>query len=148
MKKGEIKILVIEDDAEMLRLLQDVLVREGYLVSLARDGSEALVKLREEQYDFIILDNVMPGLKGMEILPGLKLMQPEAAVILITAFGDRETYHEAIGKGATAYLAKPFGMSVLIQMIRKALEQKAEARGSPQGEAGQALEEREGGTAK
>lgn len=120
----KVKILIVDDDVEMLRLLQDVLVREGYAVSLAQDGSEALIKLRDEPYDFIILDNVMPGLNGLELLPGMKVLQPDAHVILITAFGDRETALGAMGKGATAYLAKPFGMSVLTQMIKKTLEQK------------------------
>lgn len=121
---GRVKILVVDDDVEMLRLLEDVLAREGYSVSLAENSSEALIKLNEEQYDFIILDDRMPGLNGLEVLPGIKLVQPRVAVILTTAFGGRETYQEAIGKGAMAYLAKPFGMSVLTQMIRKALEQR------------------------
>lgn len=118
------KILIVDDDQEMRQLLEDVLTREGYTVSCAKNGSEALLRLREESYDVIILDKIMTDLSGLEILPGMKLVQPEAQVILITAFGDRETYLEAIGKGATAYLAKPFGMSVLIQMVKKALEQK------------------------
>ncbi len=118
------KILVVDDDPEMRRLLEDVLSREGYTVFQAENGSEALLKLRERSYDVIILDKIMTGLSGLEILPGIKVVQPEARVILITAFGDRETYLEALGKGATAYLAKPFGMSVLVQMVKKALEQK------------------------
>lgn len=118
------KILVVDDDPEMRQLLEDVLTREGYVVFHAKNGSEALLRLREESYDVIILDKIMTDLSGLEILPGIKLVQPEAQVILITAFGDRETYLEAIGKGATAYLAKPFGMSVLIQMVKQAIEQK------------------------
>jgi len=118
------KILVVDDDPEMRRLLEDVLTREGYAVFQAENGSEALLKLRERSYDVIILDKIMAGLSGLEILPGMKMVQPEARVILITAFGDRETSLEALGKGATAYLAKPFGMSVLVQMVKKALEQR------------------------
>jgi DNA-binding NtrC family response regulator len=120
------KILVVDDDQEMRRLLEDVLIREGFHVTQAANGSEALLKVREVSYQVIVLDKIMTDLSGLEILPEIKQFQPEAQVILITAFGDRETGMEAIGKGATAYLAKPFGISVLVQMVKKAIEQKIE----------------------
>jgi len=118
------KILVVDDDEEMRRLLDDVLTREGFHVYQAANGSEALLKVQEESYQVIVLDKIMTDLSGIEILPEIKRLQPEAQVILITAFGDRETCVEAMGKGATAYLAKPFGMSVLVRMVKKAIEQK------------------------
>jgi DNA-binding NtrC family response regulator len=120
------KILIVDDDQEMRRLLEDVLIREGFQVTQARNGSEALLKIQEVSYQVIVLDKIMPGQSGLDILPEIKRLQPEAQVILITAFGDRETGVEAIGKGATAYLAKPFGISVLVQMVKKAIEQKIE----------------------
>lgn len=118
------KILVVDDDQEMRRLLEDVLTREGCLVMQATNGSEALVEIRATPYDVIILDKIMTDMSGLEILPEVKRLQPEAQVILITAFGDRETCVEAMSKGATAYLAKPFGMSVLVQMVKKAYKLK------------------------
>ncbi len=120
------KILVVDDDQEMRRLLEDVLTREGFHVTQAGNGSEALLKIQEVSYQVIVLDKIMPDQSGLDILPEIKRLQPEAQVILITAFGDRETGVEAIGKGATAYLAKPFGISVLVQMVKKAIEQKIE----------------------
>lgn len=122
------KILVVDDDQEMRRLLEDVLTREGFRITQAANGSEALVEVRGTLYDAIILDKIMTDMTGLEILPEIKRLQPEAQVILITAFGDRETCVEAMSKGATAYLAKPFGMSVLVQMVKKAYELKT-ARG-------------------
>lgn len=118
------KILVVDDDGEMRQLLDDVLTREGFHVIQAANGSEALLKVQEGPYQVIVLDKIMTDLSGIEILPEVKRLQPEAQIILITAFGDRETCMEAMGKGATAYLAKPFGMSVLVQMVKKAIEQK------------------------
>lgn len=117
-------ILVVDDDQEMRRLLDDILTREGFHVTQAANGSEALRKIQGASYQVIILDKIMTDLSGIEILPEIKRLRPEAQVILITAFGDRETCVEAMGKGATAYLAKPFGMSVLVQMVKKAIEQK------------------------
>jgi len=118
------KVLVVDDDQEMRRLLDDILTREGFHVTQAANGSEALRKVQEASYQVIVLDKIMTDLSGIEILPDIRRLQPEAHVILITAFGDRETCVEAMGKGATAYLAKPFGMSVLVQMVKKAIEQK------------------------
>ncbi len=117
-------ILVVDDDQEMRRLLEDVLTREGFHVTQAANGSEALLKIQEVSYQVVVLDKIMTDLSGLEILPAIKRLRPEAQVILITAFGDRETSVEAMGKGAIAYLAKPFGMSVLVQMVKKAIEQK------------------------
>lgn len=118
------KILVVDDDQEMRRLLEDVLTREGFHVTQAANGSEALLKIQEVSYQVIVLDKIMTDLSGLDILPEIKRLRPGAQVILITAFADRETCVEAMGKGATAYLAKPFGMSVLVQMVKKAIEQK------------------------
>src|SRR5574337_19013 len=118
------KILVVDDDQEMRQLLEDVLAREGFLVTQAVDGADAILRLRNDSYDVIVLDKIMTNQSGLEVLPEIKRLQPEAQIILITAFGDRETYIEAMGKGATAYLAKPFGMSVLVQIVKQAIEQK------------------------
>lgn len=119
------KVLVVDDDQEMRRLLEDILSREGFRITQAANGSEALAEVRGTSYDVIVLDKIMTDMSGLEILPEIKRLQPDAQVILITAFGDRETCVEAIGRGATAYLAKPFGMSVLVQMVKKAIEQKS-----------------------
>src|SRR5574337_886216 len=117
-------ILVVDDDQEMRQLLEDVLAREGFLVIQAEDGADAILRLRDGSYDVIVLDKNMTHLSGLEALPEIKRLQPEAQIILITAFGDRETCIEAMGKGAIAYLAKPFGMSVLVQIVKQAIEQK------------------------
>ncbi|MCZ7625278.1 MAG: response regulator [Candidatus Methylomirabilis sp.] len=93
------KILVIDDDQEMRRLLEDILTREGFHVTQAANGSEALRTIQEASYQVIILDKIMTDLSGIEILPEIKRLRPEAQVILITAFGDRETCVEAMGEG-------------------------------------------------
>ncbi len=123
------KILVVDDDEEMRCLLEDVLVQEGYHVTQARDGSDALLKLRNQKYDLVIIDKNMPGLSGLEILPGIKMMDPQAIVVFITAFGDVDTYLEAMSRGAYDYLNKPLRMSVLKLVIEKALGEKR--KGSP-----------------
>lgn len=123
------KILVVDDDKEMRCLLEDVLVQEGYSVTQARDGADALLKLKDHRYDLVIIDKNMPGLSGLEILPGIKMMDPQTIVVFITAFGDVDTYLEAMNRGAYDYLHKPLRMSVLKSVIEKALRERR--KGSP-----------------
>ncbi len=115
------RVLVIDDDPDMRGLLQDVLVREGYDVTQAQGGAEALLKLRTESFAAIIIDKNMPGLSGLDVLPGIRKMYPETPVILITAFGDAATYLEAMDKGAFEYINKPFKISELMGVLRRAL---------------------------
>jgi DNA-binding response OmpR family regulator len=116
-----IPLLVVEDDGEMRDLLTEALREEGYRAESAVDGAEALIRLRTETFAAIILDKRMPGLSGLDILPGLRTICPHAPVILITAFGDDGTRGEAIDKGAFTCLLKPFPMEELFRALRLAL---------------------------
>jgi DNA-binding NtrC family response regulator len=111
----------VDDDGEMRALLADVLSAEGYAVAGAANGAEALIRLRNESFAAIVLDKNMPGLSGLDLLPGLRTICPEMPVILITAFGDVASYVDAIEKGAFAYVFKPFRMEELLQALRQAL---------------------------
>lgn len=115
------RLLVVDDDGEMRALLAEVLSVEGYEVEQAANGAEALIRLRTASFAAIILDKNMPGLSGLDLLPGLRTMCPEMPVILITAFGDIATYVDAVEKGAYAYLFKPFQMQELQQAVDRAL---------------------------
>jgi DNA-binding NtrC family response regulator len=115
------RILVVDDDAEMRALLADVLREEGNEVVEASNGAEALLRLRAEPFAAIVLDKNMPGLSGLDLLPGMRTICPEIPVIMITAFGDVATYVDAVEKGASAYLFKPFRMEELLQALRQAL---------------------------
>ncbi|HSC70091.1 MAG TPA: response regulator [Candidatus Methylomirabilis sp.] len=115
------RILVVEDDAEMRALLADVLRENGNEVVEASNGAEALIRLRAEPFAAIVLDKNMPGLSGLDLLPGMRTLCPDTPVIMITAFGDIATYVDAVEKGASAYLFKPFRMEELLQALRHAL---------------------------
>ncbi len=118
---GPVRLLVVDDDPEMRALLADVLVDTGYAVVEAANGAEALIRLRSESFAAIVMDKNMPGLSGLDLLPGLRTICPETPVILITAFGDVATYLDAMEKGAFAYLFKPFRMDELVQALERAL---------------------------
>ena len=111
------RILVVEDDAEMRSLLKDFFTEEGFDTDSVSNGSEAFRKLVREPFDLVITDIRMPGLTGLDILPGIKKLQPAAPVIVITAFGSEEIQRKAFEKGANAYLEKPIHFQKLTTLI-------------------------------
>lgn len=115
------RILLVDDDEDMRSLLADVLSDEGYEIIQAANGAEALVLLHRETFAAILLDKRMPGLSGMDLLPGLRVMCPKTPVIVITAFGDAHTVAEGTEKGAFGLLCKPFRMGELRAMLDHAL---------------------------
>jgi DNA-binding NtrC family response regulator len=118
------RILLVDDDEDMRSLLADVLIDEGYQVDQAANGAEALILLHRETFAAILLDKRMPGLSGMDLLPGLRVICPETPVIVITAFGDAHTADEGAEKGAFGLLFKPFRMDELRAMLDHALARR------------------------
>jgi len=119
-----IKVLIIEDDDEMRSLLRDFIGDEGYEADSVNNGSEALRKLVSEHFDLVITDIRMPGLTGLDILPGIKKLQPDASIIAITAFGSQEVCRRALERGATAYLEKPIHLQNLRTLMEKIIPSK------------------------
>jgi DNA-binding response OmpR family regulator len=107
MNDDKKRILIVEDDEEMRALLKDVIEEEGYITDSVNNGSDAFRKLANESFDLIITDIRMPGLTGLDILPGMKKLQPKAPVIVITAFGSEVIQRRSFERGASAYLEKP-----------------------------------------
>jgi DNA-binding NtrC family response regulator len=125
------RVLVVDDDGEMRALLVDVLSEEGYDVEQVPNGAEALIRLRTESFAAIVLDKNMPGLSGLDLLPGLRTICPETPIIMITAFGDVATYVDAMEKGAFTYIFKPFRMEELLRVLQRALPSAKRALSSP-----------------
>ena len=129
MDNNKKRILVVEDDEEMRSLLKDFFEDEGFEIDSVSNGSEAFRILVRELFDLVITDIRMPGLTGLDILPGIKKLQPEAPIIVITAFGSEEVHRRAIERGATAYLEKPLHFHELKTMIHEVISSKAKNRG-------------------
>jgi DNA-binding response OmpR family regulator len=112
------RVLLAEDDQEMRTLLVSTLRRDGYEVLEAQDGKELLGLITDQileakgrpGIDLIVSDIRMPGLSGMNILAGLRKVDWATPVLLITAFGDKETHTEAKRMGAVAVFDKPFDL--------------------------------------
>lgn len=118
------KILVVDDDLEMCALLLDLLQGEGFSVTTTADSFEASKILRKEEFDVLVTDLRMKGLKGLDLLEEAKKVAPLTPVIIITAFGTIESAIQAIKMGAYDYITKPFQSDELVLTVKKALENR------------------------
>ena len=118
------KILVVDDDREMGRLLSDVLQGEGFSVLTLDESLEASKILKKEEFDVLITDLKMKGLKGLDLLEEAKKIAPLTPVIIITAFGTIESAIQAMKMGAYDYVTKPFQMDEIVLTVKKALENR------------------------
>ena len=118
------RILIVEDDREMCRFLVDLLTEEGYEVEATGDGRAALDNYRQAGFDVTITDLMMPEMKGAELVRRLKEIDPEAVVLVITAFGSIESAVDLMRNGAFTYLTKPFRADEILLNIDRALDQR------------------------
>src|SRR5437870_1948501 len=118
------KVLVVDDERKMRRLLQILLERMGIDSVAAESGEEALRCFQAEKIDLILTDLKMPGLTGLELLARLRELDAEVPVILLTAYGTVQTAVEAMKLGAFDYVLKPFDLEAVELIIRKALEMR------------------------
>ena len=121
MRHGSERLLIVDDDGEMRDLLRKVLEKEGYRVSVAGDGREALAMLARGTFDLVVTDMLMPHDGGLELLQILHHVHPTLPVIIVTAFGDWHSYTRALELGAAAFISKPLRMSELIAAVHNAL---------------------------
>jgi DNA-binding NtrC family response regulator len=121
MKTMSAHLLIVEDDAEMRDLLRKVLEKEGYRVSVAADGHEALALPLQTAFDLVVTDLLMPDDGGLELLQAIRESHPTLPVIIITAFGDWGSYSRALELGAAAFISKPLKMAELVGAIHTAL---------------------------
>lgn len=118
------KILVVDDERSMRDVLSIMLKRAGYDVTLASDGSEAIVQVSKEIFDLVITDLKMPKVGGLEVLKSVKEISPDTVVLLITAFASSDSAVEAMKLGAYDYLSKPFQVDEVQLIVRNALERR------------------------
>jgi CheY-like chemotaxis protein len=123
------RILVVDDEENLRRTMSMALETEGYEVSTAADGPEGVRRFRERKgWDLILLDQRMPGMDGLEVLGRIREIDPEARVVMVTAYATIELAVEAMRAGATDFLRKPFTPDVLRGAVRGALTADAVPR--------------------
>ncbi len=118
------KILVVDDKEQMRDVLRKFLAAEGYSVEIAADGRDALRKFSENKFELVLSDIKMPAMDGAELLTEILKIDPQAIVILMTAFGSIEAAVAAIKLGAADYISKPFQMEDVLFRISRALKEK------------------------
>src|SRR5277367_3591091 len=114
------KLLIIDDDAELCALLQEFLHREGFSVDSAHEGNAALAQAMEGGYDLIVLDVMLPGIDGFEILKRLRVSS-RVPVIMLTARGEDVDRIVGLELGADDYLPKPFNPRELVARVKAIL---------------------------
>ncbi|MBC9796043.1 response regulator [Sinomicrobium weinanense] len=117
-------ILVIEDNLMMLRTLTLILNKQGYKVVEARNGKEALMALKEQHYDLVLTDLMLPYANGYEIIGKLKenIEQRQIPVIILSAVHDEEAVLDGFGIGADDYVKKPFTPGELLSRVSRLID--------------------------
>lgn len=122
MKK---KILLVDDEKNILKVMSASLKKEGYEVETSRSGEEAVGKIGTDRYNLVITDYKLPGLNGLDLLQEIKGKYPDMPVIILTAYGTIEKAVEAMKKGASNYLTKPLNLEELTLVVRDVIEKHA-----------------------
>jgi two-component system NtrC family response regulator len=118
-----IRIVVVDDEPAQRELIGGFLAKQGHEVFPAASGAEALAHVKDRQVDLVLSDCRMPGMSGPELLLGIKAVNPEVPLILMTAYGTVETAVQAMKDGAADYLTKPLDLEELLLRLARVAEQ-------------------------
>nr|HQU71350.1 sigma-54 dependent transcriptional regulator [Calditrichia bacterium] len=121
--KGK-KILIVDDEASVRDSLKEWFLEDGFAVQTAASGKEALEKMHLGRYDIILLDIKMPGMDGITLQKKIVEIDPQAVIIIMTAFASVDTAVEALKLNAFDYITKPFDPDDLSRLVRNALKQR------------------------
>ncbi len=122
------RILVVEDDAKVASFLEKGLREEGYAVDVAHDGADGAMKAQVYDYDLLLLDVMLPGRTGFEIVRDLRTRENTVPVLMLTARDDRKDVVMGLDAGADDYLTKPFGFDELLARVRALLRRGGASR--------------------
>ena len=118
---GEKRLLIVDDDPQILNMLGDILAESGYNLTFSADGEEALKKLEEGEFHLVISDVRMPGIDGFELLKTIKERFNNTKVILMTGYTDDYDISDALILGADDYITKPFNISRVLLAVGNAV---------------------------
>jgi two-component system capsular synthesis sensor histidine kinase RcsC len=113
MNPASRRLLVIDDEAVLRSLLSDMLEACGYQADVAADGPSGLARFREGRYEAVITDLLMPGMNGLQVATEIRMLDPEARIILLTGSAPALTYNRARESGVTTLLHKPIALADL-----------------------------------
>ena len=117
------KILVVDDEAKILKMVSDYLEAVGFKVTGAADGISALKKFREEEFDLIVLDFMMPGIDGITFIDSVREMKGDPVIIVLTSKEDPDTIIDVMKRGVFDYIIKPVTRDNLAIKINRAFQE-------------------------
>lgn len=123
-----IRILVVDDDESIRKILATILEEKGYVVDTAENGKEAIEKSNAKFYNLALIDIRLPDMEGTKLLTAMKETTPKMVKIIITGFPSLQNAMEAVNKGADAYILKPFNMDNVLNTIKEHLKKQQEAQ--------------------
>jgi len=119
---GKHRILVVDDEVTVCKSIRQALLREDYEIDMAYSGEEALAKEAEQSYDVMIIDLMMPGMSGMDLLKMVKSRSPKVRLIMVTGYPTVRNTLQAMQLGAVDFLPKPFLPSTLRNLVATVLK--------------------------
>ena len=123
------KILVVDDDEITLTSIAEILLTEGYFVVEASNGADALNILEQDDIDLMLLDIMMPGMSGIELLQQIKKVNPLCTVVMMTGYSSMSNVVDCLGNGAADYFVKPFrDIDSLVEAVNHAIARIARWR--------------------
>ena len=117
-------VLIVDDELAIRELLVDVLADTDYELSTCDDGESALTALKQDDFDLILTDIMMPGIDGIELIRAAKQLKPDIIPLVMTGYGTLDTARAAVKEGAYDYVLKPFNVAELKFAIANAFERK------------------------
>jgi two-component system response regulator HydG len=117
-------ILIVDDNTSLCRTMSFVLGRQGYAVNTAKDGLEAIERVKEQPFDMIFMDIKMPLIDGVETYRRIKKIRPEAVVMMMTAYAVEDLVQQALEEGAYGIVYKPLDIEKVVAIIEEAAEVK------------------------
>jgi DNA-binding response OmpR family regulator len=117
------KVLIVDDDRDIRANLSEIMTGAGYHTQEAASGSEAVERATDEDFDVVLLDLIMPKMGGSDVLGELRRVSPRSRVIMVTAFATVDNVVDAIKRGASDYVSKPFKINDLLMRVGRSLEE-------------------------
>lgn len=115
-------ILIVDDAAFMRMMIKDILTKNGYTIAAeAENGKIAIEKYNETKPDLVLMDITMPEMDGIQALKGIRMIDPNAAVIMCSAMGQQAMVIEAIQSGAKDFIVKPFQAERVLEAVKKVI---------------------------
>jgi two-component system nitrogen regulation response regulator GlnG len=116
------RILLVDDDIDLVDTLVRLLGRQGYTCRVASSGDDGILAMEAESPDVVVTDLRMPGMDGLAVARHARQHRPPIPVILMTAYATSETYQDVRRMGGTTYVTKPFASADLVDAVRRAVE--------------------------